>query len=234
MTKIYAHRGMLNIYPENTIPSFKEALKYNIDGIETDIHLTKDNKLVVFHDFSLERMCNVKGYINEYTYEELKKMRVKDKEHIPLLYEVLELFIDNDINLNIELKASSFMYKDIELKAYKMIKDFNLEKRIIFSSFDHRALKILKNIDKNIKVGALYNGFFPNIVKYAKNQGFDAIHPHFLNIDDDIVKEAKLNKILINTYTINSLKEYNYIKQFEVDTIITNIADKILNEENYE
>ena len=63
MSKICAHRGMVNIKPENTISSFKEAMKYNIDSIELDVHLTKDNKLVVFHDFTLNRMCGVNNYI---------------------------------------------------------------------------------------------------------------------------------------------------------------------------
>ena len=74
MSKICAHRGMLKQKTENTISSFKEAMKYDIDSIELDVHLTKDNKLVVFHDFTLERMCDINEYIGELTYDEIKKI----------------------------------------------------------------------------------------------------------------------------------------------------------------
>ena len=230
MSKICAHRGMLKIKPENTISSFKESLKYNIDAIELDVHLTKDRKIVVFHDFDLKRMCNNNSYIKDLTYEELKEIKVNGSEPIPQLFEVLELIKNKDIILNIELKASSEIYKGIEEKVLNLIYDYNIKDKIIISSFDHRALHKIKKIDKNIKVGALYQGFFDNIIKYAKDNGFDAIHPHFLNIDKKIVKEAKENQIKINCYTINNMIAYNYIKHLNVDMIITNIADKILKE----
>lgn len=228
MSKICAHRGMLKQKTENTISSFKEAMKYDIDSIELDVHLTKDNRLVVFHDFTLERMCNINEYIGELTYDEIKKIKINNEDNIPLFEEVLDLFTDTDINLNVELKSSSYLYNDIEQKTVNMIKDYNMEDYTIFSSFDHRALKNIKEIDKTLKVGALYEGFFENIINYAKENSFDAIHPQFLCIDENIMDKARECNIEVNCYTINTLKEYNYIKNLNVDTIITNIADEIL------
>ncbi|MFR6310929.1 glycerophosphodiester phosphodiesterase [Anaerofustis stercorihominis] len=228
MSKICAHRGMLKQKTENTISSFKEAMKYDIDSIELDVHLTKDNKLVVFHDFTLERMCDINEYIGELTYDEIKKIKINNEDNIPLFEEVLDLFTDTDINLNVELKSSSYLYNDIEQKTVNMIKDYNMEDYTIFSSFDHRALKNIKEIDKTLKVGALYEGFFENIINYAKENSFDAIHPQFLCIDENIMDKARECNIEVNCYTINTLREYNYIKNLNVDTIITNIADEIL------
>ncbi|EDS71839.1 glycerophosphodiester phosphodiesterase [Anaerofustis stercorihominis] len=228
MSKICAHRGMLKQKTENTISSFKEAMKYDIDSIELDVHLTKDNKLVVFHDFTLERMCDINEYIGELTYDEIKKIKINNEDNIPLFEEVLDLFTDTDINLNVELKSSSYLYNDIEHKTVNMIKDYNMEDYTIFSSFDHRALKNIKEIDKTLKVGALYEGFFENIINYAKENSFDAIHPQFLCIDENIMDKARECNIEVNCYTINTLREYNYIKNLNVDTIITNIADEIL------
>lgn len=228
MSKICAHRGMLKQKTENTISSFKEAMKYDIDSIELDVHLTKDNKLVVFHDFTLERMCDVNEYIGELTYDEIKKIKINNEDNIPLFEEVLDLFTDTDINLNVELKSSSYLYNNIEQKTVNMIKDYNMEDYTIFSSFDHRALKNIKEIDKTLKVGALYEGFFENIINYAKENSFDAIHPQFLCIDENIMDKAREYNIEVNCYTINTLREYNYIKNLNVDTIITNIADEIL------
>ena len=72
---IFAHRGVHNNIdiPENSIKAFKEALKNNLN-IELDIQLTKDNKLVVFHDENLKRMSNVNKTLNELTYFEIKKL----------------------------------------------------------------------------------------------------------------------------------------------------------------
>ncbi|MCR2031979.1 glycerophosphodiester phosphodiesterase [Anaerofustis stercorihominis] len=232
MSKICAHRGMLKQKTENTISSFKEAMKYDIDSIELDVHLTKDKKLVVFHDFTLERMCNINEYIAELTYNEIKNIKINNEDSIPLFKDVLDLFTDTDINLNVELKSSSYLYNDIEQMTVNMIKDYNMEDYTIFSSFDHRALRKIKEIDKTLKVGALYEGFFENIIDYAKENNFDAIHPQFLCIDENIIDKARENNIEVNCYTINTLREYNYIKNLKVDTIITNIADKILNEGN--
>ena len=232
MSKICAHRGMLKQKTENTISSFKEAMKYDIDSIELDVHLTKDKKLVVFHDFTLERMCNINEYIAELTYNEIKNIKINNEDSIPLFKDVLDLFTDTDINLNVELKSSSYLYNDIEQMTVNMIKDYNMEDYTIFSSFDHRALRKIKELDKTLKVGALYEGFFENIIDYAKENNFDAIHPQFLCIDENIIDKARENNIEVNCYTINTLREYNYIKNLKVDTIITNIADKILNEGN--
>lgn len=232
MSKICAHRGMLKQKTENTISSFKEAMKYDIDSIDLDVHLTKDKKLVVFHDFTLERMCNINEYIAELTYNEIKNIKINNEDSIPLFKDVLDLFTDTDINLNVELKSSSYLYNDIEQMTVNMIKDYNMEDYTIFSSFDHRALRKIKEIDKTLKVGALYEGFFENIIDYAKENNFDAIHPQFLCIDENIIDKARENNIEVNCYTINTLREYNYIKNLKVDTIITNIADKILNEGN--
>ena len=232
MSKICAHRGMLKQKTENTISSFKEAMKYDIDSIELDVHLTKDKKLVVFHDFTLERMCNINEYIAELTYNEIKNIKINNEDSIPLFKDVLDLFTDTDINLNVELKSSSYLYNDIEQMTVNMIKDYNMEDYTIFSSFDLRALRKIKEIDKTLKVGALYEGFFENIIDYAKENNFDAIHPQFLCIDENIIDKARENNIEVNCYTINTLREYNYIKNLKVDTIITNIADKILNEGN--
>ena len=228
MSKICAHRGMLKQKTENTISSFKEAMKYDIDSIELDIHLTKDKKLVVFHDFTLDRICNINEYIGELTYNEIKNIKINNEDTIPLLKDVLDLFIDTDINLNVELKSSSYLYNDIEQMTVNMIKDYNMEDYTIFSSFDHRALIKIKEIDKKLKVGTLYEGFFGNIIDYAKENNFDAIHPQFLCIDENIMDKARESNIEVNCYTINTLNEYNYIKNLNVDTIITNIADEIL------
>lgn len=103
---MFAHRGYHCIdhgIPENSMAAFYAAIK-NGYGIELDVHLTKDNKLVVFHDNTLTRMCDAPRVVEELTYEELKRYPLlHTSEHIPLFTDVLAL-VNGQVPLLIELK----------------------------------------------------------------------------------------------------------------------------------
>lgn len=90
--KEYAHRGLHGSdIPENSMAAFRRAVEEGY-GVELDVQMTKDEKLVVFHDASLKRMCGVDGYLRDYTYEELQAFSLKDsQEKIPLFKDVLEV-----------------------------------------------------------------------------------------------------------------------------------------------
>ena len=107
--KYYAHRGLYNnsgSAPENTMPAFERAVKAGY-GIELDVQLTKDEEVVVTHDFHLKRNCGIEGDVDQFTCEELQQLSVfHSKEHIPLLEDVLKK-IDGKVPLLVELK-----YKD--------------------------------------------------------------------------------------------------------------------------
>lgn len=96
-TRIWAHRGASGYAPENTLEAFKLAIDEKADGIELDVQLTKDKELVVIHDEKIDRTSNGKGYVKDYTLEELKKFNFNygnekyEEVKIPTLKEVYEL-----------------------------------------------------------------------------------------------------------------------------------------------
>lgn len=102
----YAHRGLHDNEgeaPENSMAAFRKAVEAGY-GIELDVQLSKDRIPVVFHDETLERVCNVKGNVRDYTYEELRQFNLcKSGEHIPRLADFLEL-VDGRVPLIIEIK----------------------------------------------------------------------------------------------------------------------------------
>lgn len=104
--RLYAHRGLFDNEtdaPENSIRAFKKAVDAGF-GIELDVQLTKDEKVVVFHDFNLKRMCGIDKKVNELTYKELLKLTLLDTDcKIPLFEDVLEL-VDGRVPLIIEYK----------------------------------------------------------------------------------------------------------------------------------
>ena len=137
MTKNFAHRGFSGKYPENTLLAFSKAIEEGVDGIENDVHLTKDGVLVVMHDELVDRTTNGKGYIKDKTYEELAQLDASyifkeyGPQKVPTLREYLELVKDTDIITNIELKTGVFEYTGIEQKVYDMLREFDMMDRII-------------------------------------------------------------------------------------------------------
>ena len=107
LTVDYAHRGLWgDKIPENSAPAFVRAVKGGY-GIELDIQLSKDNKIMVFHDYDLKRMCGIDKKLSELTCAELKNIRLGNSEYtIPTLAEVLNL-VDGRVPLLIELKGES-------------------------------------------------------------------------------------------------------------------------------
>lgn len=107
--RYYAHRGFhgkKNVSPENSMAAFKLAIEKGY-GIEFDIQLTKDNIPVVFHDYTLKRVCGINKNISDYTYEDLKDIPLYgSKEKIPLLKDVLNL-VNGRVPLIVELKGES-------------------------------------------------------------------------------------------------------------------------------
>lgn len=124
---VIAHRGIFDnkSVPENSIKSFTKALdkKYTI---ELDIHLTKDNEIVVFHDDTLERMTNKKGNVKDFTLKELNKTKLLNTNYtIPSFREVLNL-IDGKVGLLIELKSDVKRHK-LEKKLIEELSNYNGE-----------------------------------------------------------------------------------------------------------
>jgi len=108
---IAANRGVHNDFPENSMSAFTKAIELGVDVIEIDIRNTKDNFLVIMHDDTVDRMTNGKGRVNELTFEEIGKLRLKfngqlTDEKIPTLEEVLmlakgKILVDLDIKTDV-------------------------------------------------------------------------------------------------------------------------------------
>ena len=111
--------------------AFKAAIDGNFDGVETDVQLTKDNRLVLIHDEKIDRTSNGKGYVKDYTYDQLCQFNFNYRfdgieAKIPLLEELLDYCIGKDVILNIEIKTDKIQYPNIERMTYMMIKEKGL------------------------------------------------------------------------------------------------------------
>ncbi len=150
----YAHRGLHSLehnIPENSLSAFRAAKEQGF-GIELDLQITADGQVVVFHDYTTDRVCGVSGHIDKMTYEELLKLRLSGTdEHIPLFSEVLEL-MDGKQPLVIEIKTC--LHRDELCEGiYDLVKDYNGE--FCIESFDPFTLSWFRRNAPHIVRGQL-------------------------------------------------------------------------------
>lgn len=137
---IVGHRGVKAILPENTLISFQKAIDLGLNGIETDVHMTTDGQLVLHHDATLERTTNGTGKIEDFSYNELRKLdagiRFSEKyegQHIPRLEELLERIEDPAFFLNVEMKD----YRPEALdKTIKTLDKYGFRDRYVIACFN--------------------------------------------------------------------------------------------------
>ncbi len=234
---IIAHRGASAYYPENTIISFESAMTMAADMIELDVQLTSDGEVVVFHDEKISRCTGGRGSIADYPLAKLKKLDAGswfDKkfqgERIPTLLEVLGL-CKNKIAVNIEIKAEAV--KDsisggIEEKSLDMVEKTGMRRHVVFSSFDPRAIRHLKQMDGNIPVAVLFEKkhyalHVPSAIVSALDADVFNCSRHELN--KTWLADLKAHGIPVNIYTINDEKNMRRLLALGVDGIFTNRPD---------
>jgi len=230
--KIIAHRGASGYAPENTRASILEGLKQGCDGFEVDVQLTKDNKVVVFHDWSLERISNGKGFLKDQTLDELKSLDIGNwfskkfkGEKIMTLEELLNIIPEEKI-LNIEIKVRHGEINQIEGKVVEILERYDrINRNMIISSFDHKIIKKIKEIKPEIQVGLLITAGLLNMKNYISNFDLYSVHCGGEFISKINVEELNNNNIKTYAWTVNTLEEAKTLDSFGVDGIITNYPD---------
>lgn len=181
---IWAHRGSSMMNPENTLLAFRKAAELEgITGIEFDVKLTKDGEIVVIHDEKVDRTTDGTGNVRDYTLNELKQLTISgdgEVHSIPTLRETFEMLApyckNKGLRLNIELKNSIIRYEGMEQKVIDMVSEFNLEDYVVYSSFNHDSIGLVKQIKADAEVAYLagdYHRCMDGIRKY----GGMTIHP---------------------------------------------------------
>ncbi len=228
MTLIFAHRGSSDAFPENTMKAFIEAEKEQADGIELDVQLTRDLEPVVIHDERVDRTTNGTGYVKDFTYKELRKLdaayrnkTIVTKEPIPSLREVFEWLSGNHLLCNVELKTGKIPYKGIEEIVVSLIREYQLEDRIIVSSFNHYSIIHLYRLAPNIEIAPLFmEGLYMPWI-YAKSIRAKGFHPHYRFATNEIIKASMENGIAVRPYTVNNEKELHRLFQIGCSAVIT-------------
>lgn len=215
----YAHRGLWNdIYPENSLGAFARAVEAGV-GIELDIQLSKDKKIVVFHDYDLKRMCGINKKVSELTFEELQKIKLKGTtQSIPTLADVLKL-VDGKVPLLIELKGEE---KNIELckRTATMLDKYH--GAFCVESFNPLLLSWFKNFRPRYARGQLVTNKIKKTKKGSSLFAFSMSNlflncisrPDFIAVDGRMRKRPaiyicnKIFKAKIFVWTVRTKREY--------------------------
>ncbi len=228
-TKIWAHRGASGDAPENTLAAFQMAMEVKADGIELDVHFTRDRQVVVTHDDDVARVTGYKGMVSDLTLAQLKKldfsynMAAFKGETIPTLEEVLALIKPGKLWINIELKTNDENPNGLEEACQELVEKYGMQERILYSSFNHYSLARVREIAPHMPCGALYSNKPYKPWAYAKAMGLRAVHPQYESVNTPgYMAECHASYIDCNVWTVNGEADIRTLLKMGVDGIITN------------
>ena len=232
----FGHRGFSGMYPENTLLAFEKALEAGCEGMEFDVHLTRDGQLVIIHDEAIDRTSDQTGLVKDRTYEELCRVnfaypaKFGDKfpfQRIPTLREYFELVKEREILSNIELKTGVYEYPGIEQAVWELIQEYHLEDRIIVSSFNHHSVLRMKAIAPSLPCGFLSETWILDAGSYVQSHGVEAYHPQFHMLTEPEVADLRAHGVQMNTWTVNEIPDIQEMIRIGVDGIISNYPDRV-------
>ncbi|MBM9578979.1 glycerophosphodiester phosphodiesterase [Leptospira sp. 201903070] len=236
---IFAHRGLSGTYPENTLVSFRKAIKAKADLIELDVTLSEDRNVVVIHDDDLDRTTKLVGNVRNFDSEILNELdagswfsKKYKKEKIPFLEDVLRLIRNSKTDLNIEIKSTGMdfpMREDsIEKKVLDLIGENRLEERILISSFSWECLERIRNLNSKIKLGVLVGDEIGNVedaIVFAEKVKAWSVHPSREEATEENLKRIREKNFLSVVYTVNEVKDMKLFLDRGADGLFTNFAE---------
>lgn len=226
----FAHRGAEHEAPENTLAAFERAAELGADGIEFDVHLSKDGEVVVIHGFSVESTTDGSGLVKQMTLAELKELDAGGwfgpalvGQRIPTLQEVLDA-VGDCLLLNIELKTKSLRDDGLPAAVVRRIETSEMCKRVTVSSFNPLAVRRVKQLNSLVQTGFLYASHAPLFPRRRWLRSWvrpDAVHPHHTMVDAEYMKWARGQGYRVNVWTVNDANEMRRLMRLGVDMIIT-------------
>lgn len=220
------HRGAKGHVAENTSASVEKALALGADGVEIDVFRCKSGEIVVFHDKTLERTTNREGYIEDFTYFQLRGILVEENYHIPLLQDILKI-IDKKALLNVELKGSGTATTVSQILNYYIANKGWKPEQFIVSSFNWDELKAFKKVNTQIPLGILTDKDPLEAISIAKELEAKAICSYYKNLTQENIKKIQGEGFKVNAWTVNNPRDIKQLKQWQVNAIISDYPERV-------
>lgn len=220
---LWAHRGASRKAPENTMSAFRAAELAGADGIELDVHLSRDGVPVVLHDETLDRTTSGHGPVARRTLRELRRLDAGRwfspafaGEPLPTLEEVF-IWAKDRLRLNVEIKSPA------AAEGVRLLLDRYPRIRVLVSSFDHGALERLRGDAPELPLGFLSDSFFwRRALERGGTCGAESFHPRFDTVSAPLVRGCRSRGMLVHAWTVDDPALLRRLRRRGVDGIMTN------------
>ena len=226
---VFAHRGASAYAPENTMAAFYLALEQGAAAIEFDVKLSADGEVVVIHDPTVRRTTNASGSVIKLTLDSLRELDAGTwfgaafrGENIPTLHEVVGAFGES-LLMNVELTNYTTPFDGLVPKVVDIIKRYQVERRIWFSSFYPqnlmRAAQLLPSVPRAQLIWPGRAGAWQRL--WGRLINVQAEHPWHGDVTAESIRNAHQRHRRIHAWTVNDPAEMRRLKTLGVDGIIT-------------
>ena len=236
-TCVFAHRGASAYAPENTLAAFELAAEMGAHGIEFDVQMTRDGRLIIHHDRELGRTEAATGRLKDWTFADLRALDVGSwfgsefaGAQMPTPAEVVEA-VGQRLLLNFELINDSPRLSGIADRLVDLFRRMDLYDRAMISSFNPRELWRVRKLDPRIAVGALWGAFEPWYLRsdwWRRLLRPHALHPEHVLVTAELVAAAHARGQRVHTWTVNDEETARRLCELGVDMIMGDYPDRLL------
>jgi glycerophosphoryl diester phosphodiesterase len=225
---IWAHRGASARAPENTLAAFREAEAAGADGLELDVHLSRDGVPVVIHDDRVDRTTDGRGAVDALTFREI---RVLDAgrwfgkrfagESLPTLEEVF-LFAGDRLRLNVEIKNAAAGIAVLALMKR------NPRTPVLVSSFDHDLLAVLRRQESRLPLGFLTESSdWQKPLERAAALAAESFHPREDLVDAELILACHRRRLAVYPWTVDEPQRLAALRRLGVDGVFCNDPERV-------
>ena len=221
----YAHRGASAYAPENTMLSFYLGVHMQANGIETDVQMTKDGVLVLFHDDSLLRVTGQPGSVSDYTFAQLQNFWVKtngSEDKIVSLADFLEHFSYRPLQFAIELKQPH-----IEKSVIDLLNQYEMREKTVITSFDFENLVRARDYDRSYEIGYLTRDTSEEAVSKLQSLGAEEICPEAKLLTPELVQALHAQGLRVRAWGVKDEELMIRAHRCGCDGMTVNFPDKL-------
>lgn len=220
--QVVGHRGAKALQPENTVEGFQYALNLGCEAVECDVHLTRDGRLVVIHDATVDRTTNGSGHVGDFTFAEIRQLDAGQGRCIPTLEEVLAV-VGGRALLLCELKGAFTPEPTV-----RIIQASGFADRVIFTSFSLGRIAQVKCLDSSLRTGALFKDTPADAVEQAAALGCSLVNIKDDDMTVDFLTRAHARGLLLRVYNPDTPEDIQRAIDFAPDFIGSNRPDLAL------
>ncbi len=215
---VIAHRGASGYEYENSRAAFRRAIMLDADGVELDIHSTRDGGIVVHHDPEIPGV----GPIAHLTLAEARQLRIPNGETVPMLAEILDLMGDRDVW--VEVKSLAPVYDQGLLE---VLDKGPAPQRYAIHSFDHRIVHRLGEIRPSLHRGILLSAYLRDPVAVMRSVGASTLWQDWQQVDQELVTQVHQAGYTVIAWTVNEIGDLDRMVRLGVDGLCGNYPDRV-------